>query len=446
MLTTSSRAVPFAGKAQARGARARYCPPPTAGAAGMRFVGTALHLQHEGLTAAAEHIAVDPTTLWSVVVVETSGCGFLPDRRPTILFERHTFRKLTGRRFDAAHPGISGPAGGYGPGGAHQYERLEEAAACDRQAALESASWGLGQIMGFNAGLAGFHDAEEMVERMMRGENEQLLAMATFIGASRMHTALQRRDWVEFARSYNGPSYEKNRYHEKLAAAHANLSARGLPDLEARAVQLLLTYHGFNPGKIDGIVGERTRVAISAFTTKQNLSGLADHKDLRSVLLEMLPPAAEDRRAPSSLVPATPHAAPDLRVVQSLLEYLGRKPGPVDGRVGPRTRNAIYTFRQPLDAVATGEVDAGLIAALVAEAKRNFGRNNNADTRLVQRLLAIGGFDPGKIDGLVGPRTRTAISAFAQLRGISPTDAVDAGLVDALLAPYGNGAGAAPRA
>jgi hypothetical protein len=26
--------------------------------------------------------------LWSVVVVETSGCGFLPDRRPRILFER----------------------------------------------------------------------------------------------------------------------------------------------------------------------------------------------------------------------------------------------------------------------------------------------------------------------------------------------------------------------
>jgi hypothetical protein len=28
---------------------------------------------------------------------------------------------------------------------------------------------------------------------------------------------------------------------------HASLSSGGLPDLDVRAVQLLLTYHGFNP-------------------------------------------------------------------------------------------------------------------------------------------------------------------------------------------------------
>ncbi len=54
----------------------------------MSFTGTALPLDPDGLAAAAAHVGVDPVLLWTVVAVETSGCGFLPDRRPAILFER----------------------------------------------------------------------------------------------------------------------------------------------------------------------------------------------------------------------------------------------------------------------------------------------------------------------------------------------------------------------
>lgn len=58
-------------------------------------------------------------------------------------------------RFDTVAPDISGPAGGYGPL-ALQYARLEKALALCEQAglgvepALRSASWGMGQVMGFN--------------------------------------------------------------------------------------------------------------------------------------------------------------------------------------------------------------------------------------------------------------------------------------------------------
>src|SRR5258707_12701031 len=77
----------------------------------MDFAGAGHPLNSDGVTAAAEHVGVDPAVLWSVVLVEPSGCGFLPDRRSTILFERHIFSTRTHRRFDATHPGISGPAG-----------------------------------------------------------------------------------------------------------------------------------------------------------------------------------------------------------------------------------------------------------------------------------------------------------------------------------------------
>src|SRR5947209_16997404 len=113
--------------------------------AALPFQSEATALSADGLNSASAKIGVHAPEIWAVLAVETSGCGFLPDRRPQILFERHIFHRLTGGQFDDGD--ISDPAaGGYGPGGAHQYDRLSLALAKDRTAALMSASWGLGQI------------------------------------------------------------------------------------------------------------------------------------------------------------------------------------------------------------------------------------------------------------------------------------------------------------
>lgn len=256
----------------------------------MNFAGAARPLDPDGLDAAAAAVGVDSVLLWTVVAVETSGCGFLPDRRPAILFERHVFSRLTGKRFDQIAPAISGPAGGYGASGANQFARLETAIGYDRRAALESASWGIGQVMGYNAGAAGFTDVEDLVAQMMRGESEQLLGMAQFMRANGMHTALRQGDWAGFARRYNGPSYAKNHYDEKLASAHATFVASGVPDLRVRGVQLLLLYLGYDPGPIDGAAGNRTRRAIAAFTAATQLPAmLPTDKALYAALLDRLP-------------------------------------------------------------------------------------------------------------------------------------------------------------
>src|SRR5215470_1444274 len=110
------------------------------------FVGDATPLSEQGLANACAVLGIGPAELWTVLRVETSGCGYLPDRRPEILFERHIFHRRTGGRFDATAPDVSDPSpGGYGAAGAHQYDRLAEAVALDRAAALSSASWGIGQ-------------------------------------------------------------------------------------------------------------------------------------------------------------------------------------------------------------------------------------------------------------------------------------------------------------
>lgn len=105
------------------------------------FVCNSQPLSAAGLCAAATTIGVDVATIWAILAVETSGCGYLSDRRPQILYERHIFHRLTDGVFDAKHAGISSDqAGGYGRGGGAQYPRLGEAVALARSAALQSAS------------------------------------------------------------------------------------------------------------------------------------------------------------------------------------------------------------------------------------------------------------------------------------------------------------------
>jgi N-acetylmuramidase/Putative peptidoglycan binding domain len=230
------------------------------------FVGPGTPLTEQGISKAAASLGVGAAELWAVMSVETSGCGFLPDKRPKILFERHLFHRLTDGQFDDTNPGISdATAGGYGAGGVHQYDRLAEAIGLDRDAALQSASWGLGQILGANFAAAGFADVETMVQAMTVSEDAQLMAMASFIKANGLAHALTQHDWREFARRYNGPAFEQNDYDGKLRDFFAQFSGGELPDLEVRTVQVLLTYKGFNPGAIDGDPGQRTANAIRSF-------------------------------------------------------------------------------------------------------------------------------------------------------------------------------------
>ena len=237
------------------------------------FRGTALPLDQEGITDAIDRMSVGVAELWSVLSVETRGCGFLPDRRPKILFERHIFSRETNHQFDATYPDISNPlAGGYGTRGAAQYERLQRALALDRQAALRSTSWGIGQVMGFNAEIAGYADVEEMVTLMTASEHQQLLGMAGYITHNMLDRALRAHDWATFARVYNGSDYVSNRYDTNLAAAYQQYTLGPLPDLGIRAVQIYLAYLGYQPGPVDGVLGQRTRAALNEFQTQHGLS------------------------------------------------------------------------------------------------------------------------------------------------------------------------------
>lgn len=161
----------------------------------------------QALTQAATELGCEVAALRAVAEVESAGSGFLPDGRPKILFEAHIFSARTRHRFDASHPDISSPTWNRSlyRGGPAEHDRLNRAIQLAARAALESASWGAFQLMGFKFAACGFPDVETMVAAM-KSEAGQLWAFARFILSSpAMHAALRAKDWQRFTRLYNGP-------------------------------------------------------------------------------------------------------------------------------------------------------------------------------------------------------------------------------------------------
>ncbi len=253
----------------------------------MNFGSESRPLSDEGIDQICSTLDVSEPEIWAVLTVETRGFGFLQDRRPRILFERHIFHGLTQGRRDRGHADISNAKPGGYVGDTGEYTRLEKAMSLDRVAALQSASWGIGQVMGFNYAAAGFVTIDDMVAATVKDENAQLLAMANFIKGSNLARALQRRNWVSFARGYNGPEFKKNAYDARLAAAHAKYKIT-LPDLAFRTAQAALLYLGIDPGPIDGFRGRRTRSALMRFQEQSGLpeTGELDHDTESKVLAQ----------------------------------------------------------------------------------------------------------------------------------------------------------------
>lgn len=166
-----------------------------------------------------------------------------------------------------------------------------------------------------------------------------------------------------------------------------------------------------------------------------------------------------------------PAFPPPLADVQRALQEAGFDPGPVDGRMGRRTRSALKAFQSTKGLKPTGEVNRETWGALQAlnpepsiklasaarkpqrpvkteavslplqesdtpettEAGEALSSTNKEDTRAaimeyrlrssdrikkVQLALTQAGFDPGPVDGELGSRTDQALRAFQKAQGL----------------------------
>ena len=280
----------------------------------------------QDVIAAIEKVAaeagVEAPALLAVAEVESGGRAFsVVDgrREPLIRFEGHYFdRRLSGAARDRARAvGLASPKAGSVPnprGQADRWALVERAAGIDRDAAWESVSWGLGQVMGAHWAWLGYADVAAMVAEARDGVEGQARQMFRFIDKAGLSGALRRRDWAAFARGYNGPAYRGNAYDTRLAAAYARhagrtvkpasdedgaaplLLKRGNEGDAVRDLQRRLAELG-HPLQRDGVFGAATEAAVKAFQRRSKLSpdGIAGSRTLAAIA------AAEARRAETSL-------------------------------------------------------------------------------------------------------------------------------------------------
>ena len=174
-----------------------------------------------GIERAATRLGCEAAAIQAVIDVESSGAGFLLDGRPKVLFESHVFSRLTGGIYDRSHPMLSTQKPMRTLYSMEQYDRLYGALQLDAGSAVQSASWGLMQIMGFNWKACGEKSLHGFLLAMHHNEDAHLALFAEFVAERGLHHDLQRKNWAAFARGYNGPGYAANDYDSKLARAYA---------------------------------------------------------------------------------------------------------------------------------------------------------------------------------------------------------------------------------
>lgn len=173
----------------------------------------------------ARLLGVEVATVKAVVQVEAAGSGFLPSGRVKILFEAHLFHdfcKPKGR-FSNSNSDISSPTWNRNlyEGGEDEWKRMRKAYLLDANAAMMSASGGLGQVVvGYHYEKCGYATPRDCWLDMRQSEAKQLEIMMKVIKASGWADELKRKDWAGFARQYNGPGYKQNRYDTKLKEAY----------------------------------------------------------------------------------------------------------------------------------------------------------------------------------------------------------------------------------
>ncbi|QXV73585.1 putative endolysin protein [Rhizobium phage RHph_X2_30] len=288
------------------------------------FKGAAKRLEDMDIPRIASKIGVGEDELHAFMDVETAGGGFDAQGRPKMLFEPHVFyRNLTGAKRDAAvKAGLAYPKWGQRVYPKDSYPRLVKAMAIDETAALKSASWGLGQVLGENHEMAGYKTVQDMVRTFMTDEEWHLSAMVDYLISAKLADDLRRHDWTAVARGYNGPGYAKNAYHTKMAAAFKKWSK--------------IKDTAWSPGgKTDAVVAAPITVPVP--TPKPTV---VDQTDV-------------------------------IRQVQDLLWDKGYpEVGESDGKFGKRTRNAILAFQADNDLPLTGQVTDDLLAQLIKAPKR----------------------------------------------------------------------------
>lgn len=188
-----------------------------------------ISLKYEDIKSAADKLQVEIPVILAVTEVEARGSGFYKDNYPIIVFEGHVFwdrlihhglnpyTYLSEKNQDIVYPKWDLR---YHKGQKVEWEQLLKARQIHHNAANESCSWGMFQIMGYHWQKLGYNSINNFVQQMSLSEGAQLEGFVRYVQSYNLVTYLQKKDWSNFARRYNGPGYKKNKYDIKLQRAY----------------------------------------------------------------------------------------------------------------------------------------------------------------------------------------------------------------------------------
>lgn len=252
---------------------------------------------------AASGFGLEPAALLAIAEIESAGQVFAKiDGRnePLIRFEGHYFdRRLSGAAQERARAeGLASPNAGAvaNPRAqAARWQMLERAASIDHQAAYESTSWGLGQVMGSHWQWLGFDDVDALVTEARSGAAGQARLMTRYLDKAGLTSALNDHDWEAVGHGYNGPGFRKNGYHLKLAEAYKRqidgpapgdltmmVGTRGELVTELQEALVALGY----PVDTDGIYGQGTAAQVKRFQADHGLGadGIAGQRTQAAII------------------------------------------------------------------------------------------------------------------------------------------------------------------
>ncbi len=208
---------------------------------------------------------------------------------------------------------------------------------------------------------------------------------------------------------------------------------------EVRQIQLRLKTAGFDPGPVDGVTGARTKTAVNRYhagCAKVKLM-LNDFEDTGSL------GTGENAMSKKTLT------RQEIRAIQLQLRDAGFDSGPADGIFGARTKtmlahlkancSTVNEFAAALNESAHGADIKSVAARVLVPGDRTTKSGPTAtsvssiatqgtatvtpvrvseETRVLQLRLRDAGFDPGAFDGVMGPKTKSALQQYeASQRG-----------------------------
>lgn len=125
-------------------------------------------------------------------------------------------------------------------------------------------------------------------------------------------------------------------------------------NLVVEEVQGLLYLYGYNTGKVDGVLGLRTRNAIEQF---QKDNGLEPSRFADQATWERLNIFKENELVIKGQL--------NILLIQTLLKKAGFNPGEIDGKLGARTKAAILKFQEAHGLKVDGKIGYQTLSKLV---------------------------------------------------------------------------------